>query len=129
MWSRQSRHSVPMTRSAIAFRTRRPNRRGNGVDAGAPGSLAKIATVDRISIAQQMPWLLAPGRRLDQLLPHPGSSWVSRHVDVHQLAQTVGDEDQHVQRLEREAGHREEVGRPEVVGMVVGLPRSGGEVC
>src|SRR5919199_6282690 len=62
-----------------------------------------------------MTWLVAPRRRLDELSPDPRRGWVSRHVDVHQLAPAVGDEHEHVQRLEGERGYREQVGRPEMV--------------
>jgi hypothetical protein len=37
---------------------------------------------------------------------------------VHQLAPPKGDEDQHLQRLERQRGYGEQIGRPQMVGMV-----------
>src|ERR687886_120445 len=65
-----------------------------------------------------MTWLVAPRRRLDELSPDPRRGWVSRHVDVHQLAPAVGDEDEHVQRLECQRGYREQACRPHVVRVV-----------
>src|SRR4051812_13664741 len=62
--------------------------------------------------------LATPGRRLDDLTPHPGGGRASRHVDMHQLASTMRDEDEHVQGLEGESRDAEQVGRPQVVGMV-----------
>jgi carbon-monoxide dehydrogenase large subunit len=44
-------------------RTRRPNRRGDGVDTNALGSLTEIAPVDGIPISQQVVRTGAPGRR------------------------------------------------------------------
>ena len=106
------------------------------------GTLAKVAPVDDISIPQQMARLASPGCRLDDLSPDPGGGRVGRHVDVHQLAPTVGDEHQHLnqghdgtymattlgpcrsqlgfglERLEGEGLHRQQVRGPHVVGVV-----------
>ena len=71
----------------------RVNRGGDGVDADAPGSLAEVAAVDRISIAQQLAWLGAPGCCFDELPPNSGSRRVGCVVHVHQLAPPVGNED------------------------------------
>ena len=83
-------------------RARACHRRGDGINADSFGPLAEVAPVDRVVITQQMAWLVAPGRRLDHLPPHPGSRRIGRHVDVDQFPPTVGDEHEHVQRLERE---------------------------
>jgi hypothetical protein len=56
--------------------TRRPSRRANCVDADASGVLTGIAAIDSIAISDQMPRLVAPGRGLDHLSPHPGSRQV-----------------------------------------------------
>src|SRR5437764_11964650 len=66
--------------------------RGNGIDADSSGPLAEVAPRDRVMITEQMAWLVTPGRRLNQLLPHPGRGRVGGHVPVHQLAPTVSDE-------------------------------------
>src|SRR5947209_8680245 len=99
-------------------RPRRSNGRGDGIDTDPSGSLAEVAPVHHVSIPQQMARLLAPRCRLDELAPDPGSGRVRRDVDMHQLAPTVGNEDQHVQGLEGERGHREQISSPEVVRMV-----------
>jgi len=95
-------------------RTRCPNGCGYAVDTDPSGSLAKVAAVDGIAIAQQVARLLTPGGCFDQLPPHPGRGWVRRHADMHQLAPAMRDEDQHVQRLERQGRHREQVGSPQM---------------
>src|SRR5712691_3058304 len=43
--------------------------RGDSVDADAPCTLLELAAIDRIAIAQQTAWFLAPGRRLDESPP------------------------------------------------------------
>ena len=96
----------------------RVDRGGDGIDADASGALAEVAPVDRVTITKQVSRLLTPGCGLDHLPPHPGSRRVGRHIQVHQLASTVGNEDQDVQRLERQRWHRQQVGGPEMVGVV-----------
>ena len=99
-------------------RTRRTNRRGDDIDTDAPSALAEVAPVYRVPITEQVPRLAPPGCRLDQLTPDPRGSRVGGHVDVHQLAPSLADKDQHVQRLERQGGHREQISRPQVMGVV-----------
>src|SRR5437588_1007420 len=99
-------------------RTRRSNGCSDGIDTDPSGLLVEVGAIDRVPIAEQVPRLIAPGRRLDQLTPHPGGSRAGGHVDMHQLTPTMGDEDQHVQRLEGQGGLGEQVGRPQVVSMV-----------
>jgi len=74
--------------------------------------------INGIAIPEEMPRLTSPGRRLDQLAPHPGGSRIGRDVHVHQRAAVMGDEDQDVQRLERQGRHGQEIRRPEMVGVV-----------
>ena len=100
-------------------RTRAHYGRGDGVDADALGPCTDVAAIHGIAITQQMPRLASPGRRLDELPPDPGRGRVRGDGDMHQFAPAVGDEDQHVQRLERERRDSEQIGRPEVVRMVV----------
>jgi len=85
-------------------RTWRSNGRCDAVDSHLSGSLAEIVAVDSVAIAQQVPRLLAPGCCVDQLTPDPRSSRVGRHIDMHQLAPAMGDEDHHVQRLNASMG-------------------------
>jgi len=99
-------------------RTRRSNGRGDGVDTDAAGALAEVMAVDCIAVPQQMARLLSPGRGLDELPPHPGSRRVGGHVDMHQLTPTMGNEHQHVQRLERQCGDAQQIGGPEMVSVV-----------
>src|SRR5207249_3758471 len=86
----------PALRNGIGFG--RVDWGDDGVDANAARTLAEIAPIDRVAIAQQMPRLLAPGRRFDHLPPDPGGRRVGRHVDMHQFAPAMSDEQ--VSRME-----------------------------
>src|SRR6266545_6211312 len=99
-------------------RLRRTNGRRDSVDADALSALSKLGAIDGIPIAEQMAGFPAPWCGLDELPPHPSCRRVGCHVDMHQLASAVGDEYQHVQRLERQRGHRQQIGGPKVVSMV-----------
>src|SRR5919199_2261848 len=63
--------------------TRRSNGRGDGVDTDPSSSLAKVAAIDGIAIMQEVSRLMTPGRRLDQLAPHPGGGRVGCRIDVY----------------------------------------------
>jgi hypothetical protein len=58
--------------------------------------------VDSSAVAEHMARLAAPGRGFDDLTPHPGGGRVRRHIDVHQLPPSVGDEHHDVEGGERE---------------------------
>ena len=79
----------------------------------APDLSATAPALD--SVTEQLTWLAPPGRRLDELAPHPGRGRVRGDVDVQQLTPTMGDEHQHVKRLEGESLHRQQVRCPHVV--------------
>ena len=82
------------------IRTRACYGRGDGVDTDPSGPLAEVAAIDHIMIMEQMAWLGAPRRGLDQLSPHPGRSRVGGDVRVQQFPPAVSDEHQDVERLE-----------------------------
>src|SRR5438132_796795 len=94
------------------------DRTGQSVDADAAGSLAELAAIDRIPIAEQMAWFLAPRCGLNDLPPHPGCGRVGRHVDMHPLTPAMGDEHQHVQCLEGQGRDGQQIGGPEMVSVV-----------
>src|SRR5438067_12649448 len=81
----------------------------------APDLAATAPALD--SDAEQMTRLATPRRRLDHLAPDPGGGRVGGHIDVHELAPAMGDEHQHVERLERERGYHEQVSSPQEVGV------------
>ena len=121
-WSRHSRLSVPMTRSAmaLAFGARTgvrivsiPIRRARCDEVSA------IATV---AVSDEEPWLLTPGGRLDHLPPDPGRDRVLRDVPVPDAAPVVVDHDEHVERAEGEHLDREQIGGPDA-GRVVAEKR------
>src|ERR671938_721871 len=56
----------------------RVQRGSDGVDTDAPSASAKVTPVDRVAIVEQMAWLLAPGRRLDDQVPGARSATESK---------------------------------------------------
>ena len=86
--------------------------RSDGIDPDPSGPLTQVAPVHRVMIMQQMAWLGAPRRRLDQLPPHPGLGRVRGDVDVYEFPPSMGDECQDVQHLEGERLYRQQVGCP-----------------
>src|SRR5438270_10934822 len=70
----------------------------------APDLAATAPALD--SDAEQVPRLIAPGRRLDQLAPDAGGRGVGGHVDLPQLAPAVSDDHEYVQCLEGGVGQR-----------------------
>src|SRR6202022_4008048 len=114
------RHPFNLRRAVrcASFRLWCMDRTGDGIDADALGALSEVAAIDRIAIVEEMAWFLAPRRGLDELPPYPGCGRVGCHVDMHQFAPAVGDEHQHVQRLERQCGDAQQIGGPSVARMV-----------
>jgi hypothetical protein len=55
-------------------------------DPHVPYPLPKSGTVDAVTIASQMPWGLVPRERVDDLLGRPLRGRVCGHVDVHDMA-------------------------------------------
>jgi hypothetical protein len=85
-----------MTRSAIGVGLRRMDRTGERVDADAAGSLAELAPIDRIPIAEQMAWCLASRCGLNDLPPHPGGGRVGVTLTCTNSRRPWDDEHQHV---------------------------------
>jgi hypothetical protein len=119
MWSRRSRRSVPMTPSKTAFARGAPMGVAMLSIPTRRGTPPEVTAIDGIPIMQQVPRLVAPRRGLDDLAPDPSSGRVARHVDMYQLAPTMRNEHQHVQRLERQPGHCEQTSRPQVMSVIV----------
>ena len=78
-----------------------------------------VCAVAAVAIANQVPRLHTPRCRLEELAPDPRRRWMLRHVEVHDAAALMSDEHDHVQCLQRERLQREEVGRPDVRGMIL----------
>ena len=114
-----------MTRSATAFARGARTGASRVSMPSAAARLREVAPVDGVPIAEQEARPAAPRGGLDQLAPDPGGGRVRGDVHVHQLAPAVGDEHEHVERLERQRLDRAQVRRPDRAG-VVGEERAPG---
>ena len=114
--------TLPSKRADNSLRDRvRPrgtHGREQGLDAQRRGALHEVATVDGVPIPKEVAGPPAPRRGLDHLAPDPRGYRVRRHSDVHQLAAPVRDQDEDVERLERQRPHGAQVGRPELPAVV-----------
>jgi hypothetical protein len=88
------------------------------LDTNVLGMGGEVAAVHAIAIPDEVLWLATPGRRLDELPPHPGRRGMRRHRHVDQFPAAMRDEVEHVQRAERERLHSQEIGRPDRVRVV-----------
>ena len=77
----------------------------------------------RISIPDDVAGLATPRRRLNHLPPRPLCGWMLSHIEVHYCSTPVFDEEEHVQRLERQGVDGEEVTSPDLRS-VIGKERS-----
>ena len=78
----------------------------------------EVAAVDGVPVPHQVPRPAAPGGGLDQLPPDPRRRRMRGDGDVDELAPRVRDEEQHVQRPERQGLDGEQVGGPDAGGVV-----------
>jgi hypothetical protein len=84
----------------VALRSRRPNRRADALDAEPADPSDEVGAVDAIAVVDQVLGVLAPGRGLDHLAPHPGGDRVGGHVEVKQTTPIVADQEEDVEGLE-----------------------------
>jgi hypothetical protein len=95
-------------------RARRPDRRQERLDAEASRPRHESPAVDGIPVPHEVPGCPSPRRRLDQLAPDPRGGRAGGHVQVDELAPGVADEDEHVQRPERQGLDGQQVHAPDV---------------
>ena len=88
------------------------------LDTPAPGPRHEVAAIDRVPVAQQVARLPAPRRGFKDLLPDPGSTRVGRQVAMDQLAASVRNEEEDIQRPKGEGLNGEQVRRPDLWPMV-----------
>ena len=65
-----------------AVRLRRVNWRQHRLDADARRAGNEVAAVAAVAVANQYPWLVAPGGGLDHLLPDPRCRRVGSDIEV-----------------------------------------------
>ena len=78
----------------------------------------ELGAIDAVIVAQQESWCRIVGKSLDDLPCRPIGGWVSRHVDMQDLAITVAKKDEYIKHSERNRRHGEEVAGDDLVSMV-----------
>src|SRR6266540_6738149 len=78
-------------------------------DAHVPHPLPKGVTVNAVPIAQEVPWRLVPGKRLDDLLGRPRSRGMRCDIEVHNATPFMSQDHQDEEDFVRHGGHHKEV--------------------
>ena len=79
----------------------------------------EVVAKDSIPISQQIAWRRVPGERIAKLLGSPFGGRMSRDVEVHYAPPLMGQHQEHVQNLEADGWHGEEVYRDKLLDVVV----------
>ncbi len=80
--------------------------------------VVEVTAVNGIPVVDEVPWLPAPGRRLQELVPDPRGSRTGGDVEVKQLSPLVADEVEDVEGPEAHGLDDEQVGRPDAAQLV-----------
>src|SRR5438034_3068006 len=83
------------------------------------GLTRKSFSVDLVSITDQMAWGLLQRARLDQLPPRPIRGRMFRDIKMHQPPPVVAQHHEHEQDPKGRRGHREEIQRDQILGMIL----------
>ena len=95
-------------------------RRGqNFADAHVSHLLSEVRAEDSIAVAQQVARQLVEGKGIPQLLPRPLRGRVRGHVAVENAPSVMGQNQKHIENLETEGGHAEEVDRDQLREVIV----------
>jgi len=88
---------------------RRARCRQHFVDAHVSHLLPEVFAEDSIAVTQQVARQLVKRKCLPQLLSRPFSRRVSGHIEVNNATAVMGQYQKHVENLETDGGHGEEV--------------------
>ena len=80
---------------------------------------SEVIAKDRIVVAQEVARELGKGKCLAQLLSGPICGRVGGHIEVQDATPVMGQHQKYVKDLEPDGGHGEEVGRDQLLGMVL----------
>src|SRR5580700_5523078 len=98
---------------------RRSRRRKHFLHAHVLDLSGEVVTKDSVPILQQITGCRVPGESIAKLLGGPFRGGMSRDVEVQYPAPLMGQHQEHVQNLEADRRHGEEVGRHELLDVVV----------
>ena len=99
-------------------RLRCPKRRHDRLDANGTRATNECLSEARISIPDNVAGLATPRRGLNHLPPRPLCGCMPSHIEVDDSATPVLDEEEHVQRLERQGVDGEEVTSPDLRSVI-----------
>ncbi len=77
-----------------------------------PDPRVEVDAIDPIAVMNQIARLLAVRGGVEQLLPDPGHRWVLGDIEMDQVTAGMLDEKQHIERLEGQGLHHEQVRGP-----------------
>src|SRR5206468_1977635 len=89
------------------------------------GLTRKSFSIDLVSVTDQMAWGLLQPARLDQLPSSPIRGRMLRDIEMHQSAPVVAQHDEHEQDPKGRRGHREEIQRDQILGVILHKRRHG----
>jgi len=90
---------------------RRSRRRKYLLDAHVLDLSGEVVTKDSVPISQQITGCRVPGERIAKLLGGPFRGGMGSDVEVQYAPPLMGQHQEHVQNLEADSRHGEEVGR------------------
>jgi hypothetical protein len=86
-----------------------------GLDPAVPDRINNVVAKVRATIEDQVAGRRVIRKRFAQLLRHPRAGRMTRHVEMQNLAPTVGDNEEAIENSKRQSRHSEEV-HPSVMG-------------
>ena len=102
---------VPITRSTVSSLPRRSRRRKHFLHTCVLDLSGEVVTKDSVPISQPITGRRVPRKGIAKLLGGPFHGGMSRDVEVQYAPPLMGHHEEHVQNLEAQSRHGEEVGR------------------
>ena len=96
------------------IRTRSPDRGEESFRAERARPRCEVRPISTIAIPDEIFRCPAPGRGLEKLTSDPTGRRMSRHMEVHEFAPAMSEEDEHVECLEGEGLDGKQVGGPDL---------------
>ena len=119
MWSRHSRRIDPMSLSTNGFCHGERGRRQNLLDLEPRDTPVEVASVDLISVPQQVTRCLIPGKGVNRLLRCPLGRRMFRDIEMNDTATIVTEEDEDEQNPEGCSRQSKEVDGHQVLHMII----------
>ena len=98
---------------------RRARCRQDFADAHVSHLFPELSAENSIAVAQQVARKLGEGKGLPQLLSRPFRGRVGGNIEVQNAAAVMGQNQENVENLEVDRGHREEINRDQLLHMIL----------